>query len=254
MAWILLIGVRHKLAGDPVGRTHSRRHSRGGVEMKNQVKSAIGAMALGFGAAVAMIFPAAVSAVTVNIGMTAPSFHGEVAQPDDYTAGLFFGNCTGVTCPGQRSPWFGIESDPANPSVPYYYNALNGVKAKDTAPGVTGTATYNFGDSTLFEMMWGSPDPWNTLVFLDDGSVVYSLSGDDIVGKDAPRPRSGFRMVEVSDILFDAVRLETTQKSFEFAAISAGGTPVIIPEPGTLALIGLGLAGIGALRRRKLAA
>lgn len=54
----------------------------------------------------------------------------------------------------------------------------------------------------------------------------------------------------VSDIEFSRA-IDTTGTDFTFAVWSRVGGPTEVPEPGTLALLGLGLAGMGMRRRMK---
>ncbi|MCW5617754.1 MAG: cistern family PEP-CTERM protein [Nitrosomonas sp.] len=68
----------------------------------------------------------------------------------------------------------------------------------------------------------------------------------------AAAPRSGVYGDSV-DLLFFPLKFQTTWGSFEPAGVPTSGPSIQqIPEPGILTLIGIGLFGLGVLRRRRI--
>ncbi len=114
-----------------------------------------------------------------------------------------------------------------------------------------GSATFNFEPSTSLEILWGSPDSYNTLSFFDGldgtGSNLASFTGTDMgiqtFGHDAVK--------FLSATSFQSVVLSTSTNAFEFTDLSA-------PVPGPVLGAGLpglmagclALLGIGRYRRR----
>lgn len=168
----------------------------------------------------------------------------------DFSSGCTYASCSGdfQIVSGSVS---GQYAQPANTTGPYL-----------TVPNPVsnGSATFGLGtQADYFGMYWGSIDDYNTISFFNGGSLVGSFTGSDLPppALDDGNQTSWRSNMFVSFLFFggetfDSIRLTSTNFAFEtdnhtFRAVS-------VPEPGTLALLGMGLIGVAAARRRRKAA
>ncbi len=114
------------------------------------------------------------------------------------------------------------------------------------------------GYNQYFGLLWGSVDAYNTLSFYDGTTLLFNFTGLSVDGlADGDQGASGTLYVNInSDTPFNKIVASSSQYAFEFDNVALAVNPIrlpetAIPEPGTLALLGLGLLAGAATRRRR---
>ena len=122
-----------------------------------------------------------------------------------------------------------------------------------------GTITVAFDrDQRALALLWGSIDASNGISLLEDGSTIGSVSGAQVQAAASGFAGNGFQgpggsaYVEISSALpFDRIELTSGMISFEAAGIVGSTSPIDVPEPTSLALLGAGIAATALIRRKR---
>lgn len=121
----------------------------------------------------------------------------------------------------------------------------------------SGSATFTLGSSyDYFGLFWGSIDTYNSITFFDGATQLASFSGShfipDLEADGGQTDWNSNRFINFSFTdgdTFDSFKLTSNGLAFETDNHAYGN--VSVPEPSVIALMGLGLAGIGFARRRR---
>jgi hypothetical protein len=108
---------------------------------------------------------------------------------------------------------------------------------------ITGSGTNGIPNGTLFTGSFSGPLTW-TLVTLSNGTHNYTLSGS-LSGWNGSGTATQGVTVQLT--------INTGKGFFNGSTnISSGDTNIVVPEPGSLSLLGTGLIGLAGVIRRKL--
>jgi len=108
---------------------------------------------------------------------------------------------------------------------------------------ITGNGTNGIPNGTLFNGSFSGPVTW-TLVTLANGTHNYTLSGSLSGWNGSGTPTQGVTV---------QLTINTGKGFFNGSTtISSGDTNIVVPEPGSLSLLGTGLIGLAGVIRRKL--
>ncbi len=127
----------------------------------------------------------------------------------------------------------------------------------------TGSIALSFDQpQAALDLLWGSVDPGNELDLLSRGRQIASITGSEVIAAANINLANGARgfggsayaLVNLNGgATFDTVVLKETDNSpsFEVADIGYAGHTLSVPEPASIALLTVGLFGIGMTRRRR---
>lgn len=160
-----------------------------------------------------------------------------------------------------------IQGSVASQYAAPYVSGFNGIGfGNDIGPDATTYITSGYsGDGTAaatvsfstpqqyFGLLWGSIDAYNTLAFYSGDTFLGSLTGSDILASGSGGLGvNGTLYVNVnSDLAFDRVVATSSAPAFEFDNLAFSETPVSVPEPASLLLVGVGLVGVVSRRLRR---
>ena len=201
------------------------------------------ALAGAFGQAHAISIDAALGQLlSTEAGAVTETFAGGL--PANYSGGMI------RTGPGNPS---GVSAAPPG-IIDNYYTV--GPNNPDTTTGLVGTVDFSATPLKYFGFYMGSPDTYNVLEIFNGGTLLKTYTGVDFAAAAGTTPNGNQSVGLFVNIRagageqFDRVRFVTNPSINAFE--TDNHATVAVPEPGTYAMMGLGLALFGLAGRRRM--
>lgn len=150
----------------------------------------------------------------------------------------------------------GSQAAPTYWTTPYLSTGIAGT-------GIAGTITLLFATAqAYFGLLWGSVDygaTTNQIAFYSGSSLIGTITGNDVQAvtnsgaSNGSQGYGGSYYTLLNDVAgtFNKVVLSSTVMSFELADFQYAAGNVSVPEPGSMGLLAVALAGLRLLGRRR---
>ncbi len=126
----------------------------------------------------------------------------------------------------------------------YYYDALTGLTAMIADYGIGNSFDDVLTINSSGKVAWAANDENNWDIFFYDGKDVYNVTNSPNYDERSPV------LNDFNDITWHAYD-GNDYEIFKAKAIVIPGAESVVPEPATMTLFGIGLLGVGAIKRRK---
>lgn len=157
-------------------------------------------------------------------------------------------NISGITF--TASSGSNVSTTTVTPTANYINVLSGGTTTSDPGPAVW---TYG-GTSSLYTLIWngsGSTTPAFTIIGAPDASGVYSNANGSLTTP-PNKPHNPY-IDQVATFTLSIAGISSGTNITNITMLfGTSGTPVSVPEPGTMVLLGVGLIGLASLGRKRI--